>query len=111
MGVAVNKNLKEDTKSLPKILGFDDESIKDFEKKYRDFMEGELENLRTSEEGVNSADMYDRAMSTFTGKDLDLFISQITSQAIIMVVENTELRQNTLASLFGGICGPDCDCD
>jgi len=115
--LVVNEKIDQDNR-IDKILGFDADQVTVFEKKYSTFMNSALDAFVESEDDISSSDVYQNVVDTFKGKELDLFISQITCQALMSIVGEMQAKSDasTLVTMaigkaLGVDCGPDCDCD
>tara|TARA_R110002074_G_scaffold189465_2_gene355230 strand:+ start:2488 stop:2877 length:390 start_codon:yes stop_codon:yes gene_type:complete len=118
--MSIEVSTMDNVRRIDEELGVDATALKAFEDKFFDFMNRNIKIVMNSENGVSSADVYDDVKENFTGAELELFISQITSQAIISVIEAQMAQRNPLVNLLeaiasgsdvcGGSCD-DCDCD
>lgn len=91
MGVVVNENVTNRGK-FEETLNVSKQEVKDFEKVYGDFMRETLGQIASSEDGITALEVLDKVEKTFTGKNARLFLSQITSQAFITILEVSELE-------------------
>lgn len=109
----VNQN--EAAKRIDQILGYSEAELQVFMDTFNAFIQDQL-NAVSSDDGLQTINSYEQAKQLFVGRDLELYLCQITALAIAQIIEVSNTQANpidALMSLLAGDqeCGPDCDCN
>lgn len=102
MPTVINKNVDvvaaEDRIDL--YLELSEKECEEFEAAYGEFMQTTLDHIVDNKDGVTALEVYKKAKDTFKGKQLEMFISQVTNQLFITILDLMERDANPFSRLI-----------